>query len=100
MNHLFKFLPPVFVLLLTISACKNSSNDFDASGNFEAEETIVSSEASGKVVEFTIAEGQQLKANEVIGYIDTTDLFRASGVSETTRHVISTGHYQRTNRHR
>jgi HlyD family secretion protein len=75
MNNLFKFLPLVYVLLLTFAACKNLSNDFDASGNFEAEETIVSSEATGRVVEFAVAEGQQLKANEVIGYIDTTQLF-------------------------
>lgn len=75
MSNLFKLLLQVFFFLLTISACKNSSSDFDASGNFEAEEIIVSSEASGKVVEFTIAEGQRLKANQVIGYIDTTQLF-------------------------
>ncbi|MFN8691181.1 MAG: HlyD family secretion protein, partial [Cyclobacteriaceae bacterium] len=62
MSNLFKFLPQVFFLLLTNSACKNSSSDFDASGNFEAEEIIVSSEASGKVVEFTITEGQRLRA--------------------------------------
>lgn len=62
MSNSFKFRPIVFVLLLTFSACKNSSNDFDASGNFQAEETIVSSEATGRVVEFAVAEGQQLKS--------------------------------------
>lgn len=90
MSNSFKFLPIVFVLLLTFSACKNSSNDFDASGNFEAEETIVSSEATGRVVEFTVAEGQQLKANEVIGYIDTTQLFlRKKQLTYSMRAVLA-----------
>lgn len=74
MKNIFKLLSIPLVFMFALLSCKNSSSNFDASGNFEADETIVSSEASGKVVQFNIEEGQQLKANEVVGYIDTTQL--------------------------
>jgi HlyD family secretion protein len=57
------------------TACSSSSGDFDATGNFEADEVIVSAEASGKVLKMDIKEGQVLKANDVVGYIDTTQLY-------------------------
>lgn len=61
--------------IFLMSACNNEQNDFDASGSFEATETIISSEASGKIKQFDIEEGQMLKAGESIGYIDSTQLF-------------------------
>lgn len=59
------------VLLL---ACNGREEQFDASGTFEAVETIISAEAAGKIMEFSIREGEQLKAGQVVGYIDTVDL--------------------------
>ena len=55
-------------------SCNSSLNQFDASGNFEAEETIVSAEASGKINRLTIEEGTVLQAGEIVGFIDTTQL--------------------------
>lgn len=46
----------------------------DAAGNFETDETIISSEGTGKLMQFDVSEGQQLQANQVVGYIDTTQL--------------------------
>lgn len=63
------------LLLVGLAACGQSDNIHDASGNFEANETIISSEASGKIMRFNIEEGSTLKAGEAIGYIDTTQLF-------------------------
>lgn len=57
-----------------ITACNNNKNAFDASGSFEAEETIISAEATGIIKELKVEEGQLLKAGEVIGYIDSTQL--------------------------
>lgn len=67
----------IFFSLLAIAAtsCNSGSSDFDATGNFEADEVIVSAEASGKVLKLNIKEGQILTANEVVGYVDTMQLY-------------------------
>ncbi len=67
-----KFL---FVITWSLTSCGQHANEYDASGNFEAEEVIVSSEATGKILRLKIEEGMQLKAGETIGFIDTTQLF-------------------------
>jgi HlyD family secretion protein len=61
--------------LLILTSCKNEKKEFDASGSFEAEETIISSEASGTIKQLSIEEGQTLKAGQYIGYIDSTQLY-------------------------
>ncbi|MBX6380674.1 MAG: HlyD family efflux transporter periplasmic adaptor subunit [Thermoflavifilum aggregans] len=58
-----------------LTACKENKVSFDASGSFEAEETIISSEATGTIKQLDIEEGQTLKAGQVIGYIDSVQLF-------------------------
>jgi membrane fusion protein YbhG len=60
--------------LLWLSSCTQKSQ-FDASGTFETEETIISSEATGRIKEFNIEEGQTLKAGQYIGFIDTAQLY-------------------------
>lgn len=70
MNKTYLFL----ISLMVLSACGNGDGQFDATGNFEADETIISSEAAGKILQFNIQEGQTLKAGEVVGYIDTLQL--------------------------
>jgi HlyD family secretion protein len=54
--------------------CTNERT-FDASGSFEADETIISAEALGVLKVFALREGQELQAGEQIGYIDTVQLF-------------------------
>lgn len=61
--------------LLLLSACGARQASFDASGSFEAEETIISSQASGMLQKFSVEEGQVLKAGETIGYVDTVQLY-------------------------
>lgn len=46
----------------------------DASGTFEANEVIVSSEAAGRILSFDIEEGQNLAKNAIVGQIDPEDL--------------------------
>ena len=62
-------------LIVLLAACNNSENGFDASGAFEAEETIISAEATGKILRFDIEEGQVLKMGQPIGFIDSTQLY-------------------------
>jgi HlyD family secretion protein len=59
-------------LLVTITSCNNSKNDYDASGNFEADEVIVSAEQNGVLLSFTINEGDKLNEGTTIGQIDVT----------------------------
>nr|WP_315028665.1 HlyD family efflux transporter periplasmic adaptor subunit [uncultured Chryseobacterium sp.] len=55
-----------FVLL---NACQQKDN-FDASGNFEADEVIVSSQQNGELTSYSVQEGNQLKAGAAVGQID------------------------------
>ncbi len=61
--------------LIAMASCNRDKNNFDASGSFEAEETIISSEASGTIKQFDIEEGQTLQAGQAIGYVDSIQLF-------------------------
>ncbi|MHA4741664.1 HlyD family secretion protein [Dyadobacter sp. MSC1_007] len=63
----------LFAALLT--GCKENENPYDASGTFEAVETIVSAEASGRIMQLDLEEGQQLKEGQIVGYIDSLQLF-------------------------
>ena len=60
--------------LLLLLSCKDGGNGKDATGVFEATEIIVSAEATGKLLEFEVYEGQQLKKGFVLGQIDTVQL--------------------------
>ncbi|SEA31721.1 HlyD family secretion protein [Porphyromonadaceae bacterium KH3R12] len=70
-------------LLLTIMAssslfllsCSNGDEDYDATGSFEAMEVIVSSQATGRILELNVNEGEQLQAGQVVGRIDSTQLY-------------------------
>lgn len=60
--------------LLTAS-CNEGRDAFDASGAFEAEETIISAEAQGVLKAFDVDEGQVLRAGQEVGYIDSLQLY-------------------------
>lgn len=63
------------ILLLILVGCRDASNKFDATGNFEADEVIISSEAAGRILKLDIEEGMDVDANAVVGLIDTTQLY-------------------------
>ena len=71
MKNLFSLI--IFFVLVT--SCKNNAPEFDASGTFEAEETIISAQATGVIKELQLEEGQELKVNQYIGFIDSTQLY-------------------------
>lgn len=62
------------VIPVLILSCGNGSNDYDASGVFEATEILISAEANGKIMAFNLMEGQSVEQGEIVGYIDTTQL--------------------------
>jgi len=59
-------------LILLLGACNGNRVDYDASGNFEADEVIVSAEQTGQLLSFTPNEGDSLKEGAVVGQIDVT----------------------------
>jgi len=63
-----------FALVLFLVGCGHRKGNYDASGSFEAVETLVSAQASGQIEAFNVMEGQQLTANTEVGYIDTIQL--------------------------
>lgn len=63
------------VLLLGLNSCDETGMSHDASGTFEAVETIISAEANGKILQLNVEEGQELTAGQVIGHIDSTQMY-------------------------
>jgi HlyD family secretion protein len=64
----------IFAGIALLSSCSSDKDKPDAYGSFEATEVTVSSLANGKIMVFDIEEGQLLDSNQMIGFIDTTDL--------------------------
>ena len=62
----------IAMALLAISCTKEA--EFDAQGTFEATEVVVSSEATGRILNFNIEEGMAIAANQAVGTIDSLQL--------------------------
>lgn len=58
------------LLLLLLASCSTQNVTYDASGVFEAKEIIVSAEVAGRLLEFSIEEGQTLEPGTTVGKID------------------------------
>lgn len=57
-----------------VISCSDNKNEFDATGTFEAVETIIPAEAGGIIKHLAIEEGNILEAGQIVGYIDTLQL--------------------------
>ncbi len=67
-----------YVLMLSLLAVLSSCSDkkqTDAYGNFEDDALIVSAESAGEIILFTAKEGQTLQSSQVVGLIDTMQLY-------------------------
>ena len=64
----------LLIPIASVLSCERAKDKFDASGSFEAVETIISAEANGQILQLNLEEGQQLDSGQIIGYIDTTQL--------------------------
>ncbi len=70
-----KIIALVAGIATMFTACNDNKVSFDASGSFEAEERIISSEATGTIKQFELEEGQMLQSGQTVGYIDSTQLY-------------------------
>jgi len=61
-------------LTALLLSCNGNQQQFDATGTFEAVETIIPAEASGIIEALDVEEGQNLLEGQVVGLIDTTQL--------------------------
>ena len=64
----------VTVLMAVLPACNKKDKAYDASGSFESTEVIIPAAGSGIIRQLDITEGQELKAGQYVGYIDTLQL--------------------------
>lgn len=62
------------LLVTTLLSCTGNGNKADGYGNFEATETTISAEANGKLLTFSVEEGNVLDKNQLVGVIDTVQL--------------------------
>ncbi len=56
-------------------SCQEKESEFDATGSFESVETIIPAEVQGVIKMLDITEGDVLKAGQLLGYIDSTQIY-------------------------
>jgi len=65
----------IFALaLIILSSCRGNDDQSDAYGNFETEETIVSSETTGKLIRFSLELGDQVREGDLLAIVDTSQM--------------------------
>lgn len=80
-NNFFCYMERILIIIIFLIlsfifiSCTKEEKKADAYGNFEAIETIVSAESSGRLYQLNVEEGQLLEEGEIIGIIDTTQLY-------------------------
>lgn len=62
------------IAAVVLAGCGPDEKRFDASGTFEADEVIVSSEVPGRIMELNFKEGTHLPGDSIVGYIDSSQL--------------------------
>ena len=79
----------LIIITSSFISCTNDGNRADGYGNFEATEITISSENNGKLIQFSIEEGQTLKSNEFVGFIDTIPLALKKEQLLVSKNIIS-----------
>lgn len=77
------------VLGIALFSCNRNQFEHDASGTFEATEVVVSAEATGKIEELNITEGDFLGKDQYLGYIDTIQLYLKKLQLQATTKVVN-----------
>lgn len=70
----YKYILGLSIIALSLFSCGTGNGKADGYGNFEATEITISAENNGKLIQFNLEEGDVLKSNQFIGYIDTIPL--------------------------
>lgn len=78
----------VSMVSLLLFACNNNKPDFDASGTFEVDETVVSAEVPGQIEALDVREGSVLSKDSIVGYIDSMPLELQKAQAEATLNAL------------
>ena len=63
-----------YILAGTLTACSSKSQDYDATGVFEATEVIVSAQTQGELMQMPHTEGSTVQSGTPIAWVDTVQL--------------------------
>lgn len=78
----------VLLFIFFFSSCSQNKNNYDASGYFEAIETIVPAQANGLILSLNVEEGQELTAGEKVGQIDSTQIYLSLQQVQSQRSAV------------
>ena len=89
MKKLSGIIVTLTAIALTASSCNQNKLKTDASGVFESDEVIVSSEQNGKLLSFPILEGDTLSKGAVAGQIDMSNTILQKQQVEATIRALN-----------
>lgn len=69
------YIALMIIGLSLLISCGKDAKKADAYGNFEATEIVVSAKGSGEILQLNLEKGAELKISQVVGQIDTTNLY-------------------------
>jgi HlyD family secretion protein len=64
----------IYILVAIVAVSCSNEVEYDAQGTFEVTEVVISAEATGRILNFDIREGEAIEANSVVGAIDSLQL--------------------------
>ncbi len=80
----------IIILSSILLSCNNKDTQLDAYGHFEAVETYISSELSGKLISLNFRQGDFIESGDTIAIVDTSSLsVRLSGFEVQEAAVMS-----------
>lgn len=79
----------ISIIAASLFSCGDDNGKAEGYGNFEATEITISAENNGKLMQFDLNEGDELKENQFIGYIDTIPLSLKREQLEISKAVVS-----------
>lgn len=75
MKNILRISILLTLVIMISQACANDKDLSDAYGSFEAVDVMVAAESAGKLLSFTLEEGEKIEAGKAVGIIDTMQLY-------------------------
>ncbi len=85
----YNYILGISIIAISLFSCSDSNGKADGYGNFEAIEITISAEKNGKLLQFNVNEGDIIKKDQFIGFIDTIALTLKREQLQVTKAVIS-----------
>lgn len=70
-----RYMNSILLACMGVFTACQTEKEYDATGTFESAEIIVSSEASGRLLEFYVEEGMEVRKGVELGFVDTIQLY-------------------------